>query len=187
MAYANTLGNSTATAATTTEDTMDTHEGEDVTLECRFQPPPPGQTPTYFWLRTIRGRHDNVAVQQTPLELRYKLDFRPTQGRYDLLISNASYERDNGRFECRVKAAGSGQDLHAQTYELTVLSPPAPPTVAQGPSPTVTESKPAELSCSSSGGSPDPTIRQVICPQVLRVSLIALYAYTRKSYKFQAT
>jgi echinoid len=79
-------------------------------------------------------------------------------GRYDLLISNASYERDNGEFECKVLATGSGQELHSQKVQVTVLTPPGPPRVTPA-SPTATEGKPLELTCSSTGGSPDPIIR----------------------------
>lgn len=91
-----------------------------------------------------------------------RLDFRPDQGRYDLLISNASYERDNGQFECRLKAAGSGKDLHSQSFTVTVLTPPGPPTISPSLTPTATEGKPLELACSSSGGSPDPVIRYAL-------------------------
>lgn len=89
----------------------------------------------------------------------FRLDFRPDQGRYDLLISNASYERDNGQFECRLKAGGSGRDLHSQSFVVTVLTPPGPPKVSPSSEPTATEGKPLELSCSTAGGSPDPVIR----------------------------
>lgn len=86
------------------------------------------------------------------------MDYRPSLGRYDLHINNASYERDNGEFECRVKATGSGQDLHSQRVQVTVLTPPGPPRVTPA-SPTATEGKALELTCSSMGGSPDPIVR----------------------------
>ena len=73
-------------------------------------------------------------------------------------ISNASYSRDNGRFECRVKAQGTGADVHQEYYNLTVLTPPQPPLVAPGSIVVATEEKKQELTCSSVGGSPDPTI-----------------------------
>ncbi|XP_075224340.1 hemicentin protein echinoid isoform X2 [Lycorma delicatula] len=141
------------------QDMKDTREGEDVTLECRFSPQLASQEPTYYWLRTNKRNHDNVAIEQTPLDTNYKLDFRPDQGRYDLLISNASYERDNGQFECRLKAGGSGRDLHSQAFIVTVLTPPGQPKVSPSSNPTATEGKPLELACSSAGGSPDPVIR----------------------------
>lgn len=80
-------------------------------------------------------------------------------GIYDLLISNASYDRDNGKFECKVKAGGSGANLHVQRYSLTVLIPPHMPDIAPGSRVTVTEGKRQELTCSSIGGSPDPQVK----------------------------
>jgi hypothetical protein len=62
----------------------------------------------------------------------YRVDFQPDRGIYDLKISNASYSRDNGRFECRIKAAGTGADVHQQYYNLTILTPPQPPMVGPG-------------------------------------------------------
>lgn len=141
------------------EEGKDTREGENVSLECRFPPQIAKQNPTYFWLRTNKLKHDNVAVQNTALESNYGIDFRPEQGRYDLMITNTSYDRDNGMFECRVKAAGSGRDLHSQGYNLTVLTPPEPPKVLPGNNPTITEGKKIELICSSAGGSPEPYIK----------------------------
>lgn len=86
------------------------------------------------------------------------MDFRPDRGIYDLLIKNASYSRDNGRFECRVKAVGTGADVHQEYYNVTVLTPPQSPQVAPGNIAIATEDKRQELTCSSIGGSPDPTI-----------------------------
>lgn len=86
------------------------------------------------------------------------VDFQPDRGIYDLQIKNASYSRDNGRFECRIKAAGTGADVHQQYYNLTILTPPQPPMVGPGNIATATEDKRQELTCSSIGGSPDPTI-----------------------------
>jgi echinoid protein len=92
------------------------------------------------------------------LSLPCRVDFRPEKGIYDLRITNASYNRDNGRFECRIKAQGTGDDVHQQYYNLTVLTPPQPPLVAPGNIVVATEEKKQELTCSSIGGSPDPTI-----------------------------
>lgn len=90
---------------------------------------------------------------------RFRLDFRPELGIYDLLISNSTYERDNGKFECRLKAAGTGREIHSQSFQITVLTPPGPPRISPGPSTVATEGRPLELSCTSSGGSPDPAVR----------------------------
>lgn len=88
----------------------------------------------------------------------FRLDFHPERGIYDLQIKNVSYNRDNGRFECRIKAKGTGADVHQEFYNLTVLTPPHPPVISPGSIAVATEDKPMELTCSSIGGSPDPTI-----------------------------
>ncbi|XP_065156046.1 hemicentin-1 isoform X2 [Atheta coriaria] len=144
---------------TTAEDIKDTREGEDVTLECRFPPQTSRGSPTYYWSRHNKQNHDNVAIADTPLDPNYKLNYHPEKGIYDLLISNTSYDRDNAKFECKVKAGGSGANLHAQGYTLTVLTAPHSPQVTPGTIVTTTEGKRQELTCSSDGGSPDPIVR----------------------------
>lgn len=88
----------------------------------------------------------------------YRVDYRPDRGIYDLQIKNISYIRDNGRFECRIKAKGTGALVHSQAFKLTVLTPPQPPLISTGNVATATEDKQIDLECSSVGGSPDPTI-----------------------------
>ncbi|KAF0289021.1 Kin of IRRE-like protein 2 [Amphibalanus amphitrite] len=61
-------------------------------------------------------------------------------------------------FDCKVRRAGSGNDLHTEHVSLTVLLPPEPPTIATSGEP-LEEGTPAELECSSVGGSPSPEIR----------------------------
>jgi echinoid protein len=145
-----------------TEEAKDIREGENVSLECRFAPQlvSGGQdNTTFFWFRTNKHNKDNAAIYQTPLDPNYRVDLRPDQGRYNLRITNASYERDNGRFECLIKASGSGRNIHFQAFALTVLTPPGPPQISPGINPTSTEGKTVELTCSSTGGSPDPVIK----------------------------
>lgn len=69
-----------------------------------------------------------------------------------------SYARDNGRFECRIKQIGSDNAIYEDYYNLTVLTPPQPPLIFPGSETTATEDQKLELTCSSVGGSPDPTI-----------------------------
>ncbi|XP_044734690.1 hemicentin-1 isoform X2 [Chrysoperla carnea] len=142
------------------DEVKDTREGENVTLECRFSPieVSTDEELTYYWVRNNKQTHDNVAIGKVPLDNNYRLDNRPEIGRYDLHITNASYERDNGRFECRIKEGGTGHDRHSQSYMLTVLTLPQPPRLAPGAYVTATEGKRQDLTCSSTGGSPDPSI-----------------------------
>ena len=85
------------------------------------------------------------------------MDHQPQLGRYDLRIKNATYDRDNGNFECRKVESGTGNKLHSSTLQLVVLLPPSAPTLTPV-QPTVTEGKEFNLTCSSVGGSPPPEI-----------------------------
>ncbi|KAL9705597.1 hypothetical protein quinque_009115 [Culex quinquefasciatus] len=141
------------------DENLDTREGETLTLKCRFGEQQSTNDFTYYWARwTTANKFDNVAINNVQLNTNYRIDFRPDKGVYDLHISNTSYGRDNGRFECRIKASGTGADVHQEYYNLTVLTPPQPPLVAPGTIAVATEDKKLDLTCSSIGGSPDPTI-----------------------------
>ena len=59
----------------------------------------------------------------------HRVEHEPTLGRYDLRIANASYERDNGDFECRKVEFGTGRKLHSSMIQLVVLLPPSQPIV----------------------------------------------------------
>ncbi|XP_055642747.1 hemicentin-2-like isoform X3 [Toxorhynchites rutilus septentrionalis] len=141
------------------DENLDTREGETLTLKCRFGEQQSSNDFTYYWARwTTANKYDNVAINNVQLNTNYRIDFRPEKGVYDLHITNTSYSRDNGRFECRIKASGTGADVHQEYYNLTVLTPPQPPLVAPGTIAVATEDKKLDLTCSSIGGSPDPTI-----------------------------
>ena len=47
------------------------------------------------------------------------MDNRPSEGVYDLEIEGATYDRDNGQFECRMKEGGSGRELHSKSVTVT--------------------------------------------------------------------
>ena len=49
------------------------------------------------------------------------MDNRPSEGVYDLEIEGATYDRDNGQFECRMKEGGSGRELHSKSVTVTGL------------------------------------------------------------------
>lgn len=85
------------------------------------------------------------------------MDHRPREGRYDLHLSHANYDRDNGKFECRIKEDGTGVELYTQTVGVTVLLPPGPATITKS-SVEAVEGQPYSLQCSSRGGSPAPDI-----------------------------
>ncbi len=58
---------------TSSDQTMDVLETENVLLECRFDPGEVlrGGSPLFFWIRTNRNGHDNVAIGETQLENNY--------------------------------------------------------------------------------------------------------------------
>jgi len=63
----------------------------------------------------------------------YSVDHRPRDGVYDLTVTSAAYDRDNGQFECRMKEGGSGRELHAKAVQLTVLLRPGQPEIHPAP------------------------------------------------------
>lgn len=52
----------------------------------------------------------------------YKVDFKPEEGRSDLTILRAEYEKDNAKFECRFKDMSSGTYTVISLFTVTVLS-----------------------------------------------------------------
>ena len=85
------------------------------------------------------------------------MEHKPKEGKYDLHIKKASYDRDNGRFECRMKEGGTGNELHSMSIELTVLLKPSQPKISPS-NPIATEGRQMNLTCQSIGGSPPPKI-----------------------------
>jgi hypothetical protein len=63
-------------------------------------------------------KHNNNLVS-------FSVEASPSQGRYDLHISHADYDRDNGKFECRIKEDGTGKllrPLHSYAASLIPVS-----------------------------------------------------------------
>lgn len=87
------------------------------------------------------------------------------------MIKSATYDRDNGRFECHVKDADSGNDLHVEAVDVTVLLRPSPPSV-RPKNPTATEGRLLNLTCASIGGSPPPEIQWFRNNRLLESQLI---------------
>ncbi|KAA0198428.1 hypothetical protein HAZT_HAZT007763 [Hyalella azteca] len=138
------------------EEALDVLEGRDVTLECHFSNPRL-LSGVLYWMRHRNGEVDNVAFGDQALDANYRINFVESESRYDLTINRATYDRDNGMFECRSVKEGSGSVLHNTVVNLTVLIPPGSPHITPQ-KPKAVEGKPIELTCSSSGGSPDPQI-----------------------------
>ena len=135
---------------------MDTHEGSTVRLPCRF--PPVHENATSFWLTHTHNDHDNAAIDNVSLAVNYKVHLDLLGGHYDLEIHNVSYERNNGKYECRVKESGSGRNLYHKNITLTVLKAPGPPSISPT-SASATEGQRLELQCNTNGGSPEPEVK----------------------------
>lgn len=61
-----------------------------------------------------------MAINGNSLSKDYALDV--SEGKYDLVIPSAQYDRDNGQFECKIKEPGSGIEIHSKAYVVTILS-----------------------------------------------------------------
>lgn len=140
--------------------TKDTLEGETIRLDCRFNPQlfdVHGKKLVFYWHRHNHLRNDPVAIDEHTLESDYKIEYSKREGKYDLIIQKAQYDRDNGQFECKIKEAGSGTEVKSTAYTVTILIPPGPPVISPN-HPIAREGEIFHLSCSSEGGSPDPVI-----------------------------
>ena len=103
------------------------------------------------------SQHGETCYRYLYLPVFFRVDHKPREGRYDLHLSHANYDRDNGRFECRIKEDGTGVELYTVTVGVTVLLPPGPASITKS-SVEAVEGQPYVLSCSSKGGSPAPDI-----------------------------
>jgi hypothetical protein len=96
-----------------------------------------------------------LSTQNTHFFYTFSVEFDRENGRYDLRILNATYDRDNGDFICHIKQ--SGAEIQKKSVALTVLLKPSLPTIVPS-SPHATEGRQLNLTCSSLGGSPSPQI-----------------------------
>lgn len=105
----------------------DAVEGETIRLDCRFDPNLLDLSDKFifYWHRTSNRGTDAVAFKETALDKDYNVEYSPNEGKYDLLISHAQYDRDNGKFECKIKKASTievGIEVKSVSYTVTILS-----------------------------------------------------------------
>lgn len=103
----------------------DAVEGETIRLDCRFNPQLLGtniKKLIFYWHRTNNIKTDPVAINENPLESDYSVEHNTLEGKYDLLIKRAQYNRDNGQFECKIKEAGNGAEVISLSFVVTILS-----------------------------------------------------------------
>lgn len=159
----------------------DALEGDTIRLDCRFNPQLLDLNTAkliFYWHRKNHQKTDPVAINENPLESDYQIEYNKNEGKYDLVIQKAQYDRDNGQFECKIKEAGNGAEVKSRIYMVTILSKsfrvrgekvnhltnaivtvgPGSPVITPS-NPIAKEGEPFHLSCSSDGGSPDPIIQ----------------------------
>lgn len=80
------------------EAAFDVLEGKDITLQCPFNNPGLiNSNNALYWMKQINGENaDNVAIGDQAYHPNYKIRLVEEESRYDLIISQATYERDNG-------------------------------------------------------------------------------------------
>lgn len=104
-------------------ENKDAVEGETIRLACRFNPSLlQDKEVVYYWQRHNKNGQDVQAVNEKTFEPDYKLEYIPHEGKYDLIISAASYDRDNGNFLCKIKKHGKEMELNSVNYLVTILS-----------------------------------------------------------------
>ncbi|GFY78635.1 hemicentin-1, partial [Trichonephila inaurata madagascariensis] len=141
----------------TDAESRDVVEGQSITLTCRFNQYRSGQIAIY-WMVTNSSKYDVISMNNDSHSTLYKVNLKPEEGRYDLTILRADYEKDNSRIECRAKDFSSGTYTVPAAYTVTVLIPPGPPQITP-PKPVAREGETFALSCMSVGGSPDPIVQ----------------------------
>lgn len=107
-------------------ENRDAVEGETIRLACRFNPQLLGTSNRdsliFYWHRTNNKKSEPVAISEKALHTDYAVDHQPHEGKYDLIISQAQYDRDNGHFECKIQEPGSGVVIKSVSYLVTILS-----------------------------------------------------------------
>ena len=100
----------------------DAQAGDRIKLTCRYDPAIKGGDKEFvsYWQKTNGKTPDVIAVNEKSLSNDYLLDV--SDGKYDLTILSAHYDRDNGHFECKIKETGSGEVIQAKKYAVTILS-----------------------------------------------------------------
>jgi hypothetical protein len=80
-----------------------------------------GKALGFYWQKTsvVKGQ-DVVAINDQSFSKFYSLD--ASEGKYDLVIPSAQYDRDNGQFECKIKEPGSDHEIVSKAYVVTILS-----------------------------------------------------------------
>lgn len=105
---------------------IDVREGQQIVLKCRFNLEDLRSKnitkPTYVWRKKDRSRADLVTFNDEYYDPQHTLTFDLVNGNYDLTIKSTTYDKDNSRYECAIKQSGTGREVVAASYLVTILS-----------------------------------------------------------------
>uniref|UniRef100_T1JE94 Uncharacterized protein n=1 Tax=Strigamia maritima TaxID=126957 RepID=T1JE94_STRMM len=131
-------------------------EGQDTVLDCRFSLGYISQNLNFYWIKSAVVLADTIAFGNiSAVTDLYSVQLNPNKGQYQLLIRNTTYDNDNRQFVCKV--LDGSKVVHEEKFMVTILIPPGSPEI-KTPNTMATEGKVYRLTCSSTGGSPDPDI-----------------------------
>lgn len=103
-------------------ENRDVVEGQNVRLPCRFNSDISQKEAMFYWMVLMSdSRQDIIMMNDGSYGSHYTADFAPHDGRYDLTVSRAEYQRDNTQFECRLKNKKDGSIKVLATFSVTVL------------------------------------------------------------------
>lgn len=103
-------------------ENRDVVEGQNVRLPCRFNSDISQKEAMFYWMVLMSdSRQDIIMMNDGSYGSHYTADFTPHDGRYDLTVSRAEYQRDNTQFECRLKNIKDGSIKVLATFSVTVL------------------------------------------------------------------
>ncbi|XP_028966735.1 hemicentin-1 [Galendromus occidentalis] len=133
----------------------DIREGDTLMLTCPLLNTPSNSVLYWNFSPSGDAKPDVVAIGQSSLKPSYTVNL--IGDNYTLEIDSARYERDNGIFHCQAKQEKTGKQYFTKEHQVTILMAPGDPKITPT-QPFAEEGKPYNLTCSSTGGSPDPDI-----------------------------
>lgn len=111
-----------STSKDANKDHIDALEGDTIRLACRYDPDTIKSRASlgFYWSKTSVIKEQDVVAINAQSFSKYSLE--QSEGKYDLVIPSAQYDRDNGQFECKIKESGSDTVILAKAYVVTILS-----------------------------------------------------------------
>uniref|UniRef100_A0AC35TZ51 B-cell receptor CD22 n=1 Tax=Rhabditophanes sp. KR3021 TaxID=114890 RepID=A0AC35TZ51_9BILA len=109
------------------------------------------------WLRTANGTPDYITRGDLVYESNgdYEL-LTDTPGQYNLKIKNVEYQRDNGKFFCKLLSMKDRKQFSSAPAQIVVLLPPGDASIINQPDRPVKENDLVSFQCEVHGGNPLP-------------------------------